>query len=75
MDEIDIFIETLPHMASRIADVIEAVNKLIDKSESIRGLLEADINAFEEWNIEIDEFLDALDDVEGLSEWECLNRI
>jgi len=51
------------------------VNNLIDKAEGLRGLLEADFNAFENWNDEIDAFLDALDDLEGSGpEWECLKE-
>jgi hypothetical protein len=50
------------------------VNTLIDKAEGIRGLLEADFNAFENWNDEINAFLEALDNLEGSDEWECLRE-
>lgn len=48
------------------------VNTLIDKAEDLRSLLEADINALQEWDEEICDFLDALDELEGSDEWECL---
>lgn len=61
-------------VANMLEDVLEAVNRLVDKSEDIRSLLEADIEALNEWDGEISSFLDALDDVEGLYEWECLQE-
>ena len=50
------------------------VNNLIDKAETLRGLLEADLNALDNWNDEIDNFLDALDELEGSDKWECLSE-
>lgn len=55
-------------------ELLEKVNTLIDKAENLRGLLESDINSLEEWNDEIIDFLDALDEVEGTQEWKCLKE-
>ena len=67
-------IKNISYVANMLEDVLEAVNRLVDKSEDIRSLLEADIEALNEWDGEISSFLDALDDVEGLYEWECLQE-
>ena len=67
-------IKNISYVANMLEDVLEAVNRLVDKSEDIRSLLEADIEALNEWDVEISSFLDALDDVEGLYEWECLQE-
>ena len=54
--------------------IINLTNTLIDKLESIRGLLEGDSNFLDEWDNEICQVLDALDDLEGIRDWECLQE-
>ena len=52
----------------------ELVNILIDCSEGLRDLLEADFNCLEPWDNEIIKFLDSLDELEGASDWQCLQE-
>jgi hypothetical protein len=56
-------------------NIKQLTNTLIDKAENLRGLLEAGPEVpLQLWDEEICAFLDALDELEGADEWECLKE-